>query len=192
MEELWLDFDNTVFDSTKAFLHTYNIMFEDTKKESTLCWDFNDCGVKKEYIKDVFNSSLFFTYLKPYENAIEIIKELAKTTRVNFITIGNYQNIRAKIWLLKEVLKITDEVGMIPIIIPDNKPIAMNKEIVQGGILLDDNPKNLITSKAKHKVLFSWQDKPYDWQENYIPEHKMTAWDNDGYNLLLKLIKGEM
>ena len=67
MKKLWLDFDNTVFDSTKAFLKAYNIMVEDTKKEDSLYWNFNDANVKPEYIQQIFNSGLLFSNLKPYD-----------------------------------------------------------------------------------------------------------------------------
>ena len=191
MKKLWLDFDNTVFDSTKAFLKAYNIMVEDTKKENSLYWNFNDANVKPEYIQQIFNSGLFFSYLKPYDGAIEVIKELSQITDVSFVTIGTYENIKTKIWLLQEVLKLSDNIGMIPIISPSNKPVIMNKSIIQDGILVDDNPTCLFSCWAEHKVLFSWQDKPYDWQKDYTPQYKMTAWDDKGYELLLKLIKGE-
>ena len=190
-KKLWLYFDNVIADTAKAFLQAYNVIFENTGKEDTLCWNFDDANVVKEYIPQVFESGLFFQNLKPYPNAIETIKELAQMTDTTICTIGTWKNIKAKItWL--EWHGLDKYVGIMPIVRPPHQSIIMNKSIIQGGILLDDNPKNLITSKAKHKVLFSWQDKPYDWQENYIPEYKVTAWDNDGYNLLLKLIKGEM
>lgn len=189
-KKLWLDFDNTIADTAIAFLKTYNVIFENTGKEDTLYWNFDDANVVKEYIPQVFESGLFFQNLKPYPNAIETIKELAQMTDTIICTIGTWKNIKAKItWL--EWYKLEKYVGILPVVKPPHQTIVMNKSIIQDGIHIDDHPNCLKTGNAEDKVLFSWQDKPYDWQQGYIPQYKMTAWDDEGYELLLKLIKGE-
>ena len=189
-KKLWLDFDNVIADTAKAFLQAYNVIYENTGKKDTLYWNFDDCGVKKEYIPKVFESGLFFTYLKPFPNAVEMIKELAQITDVSICTVSSWENLKSKIWWL-QCHDLDKYVGITPIVRPSNKQIIMNKSIIQDGILVDDNPICLSSCWAEHKVLFSWQDKPYDWQKDYTPQHKMTAWDDKGYELLLKLIKGE-
>ena len=169
---LYIDLDNTIFNSAKAFLQAYNVMFEDTGKEETLCWDFSDCNVDP-----------------PYYGALDVIKALSSETDVSIVTIGTYENIKHKIWLF-ECLGLTEYCGMIPIIKPENKDIVMNKEIISGrGVLVDDHPRNLKTSTIDKKVMFSYRDKPYDWQKDYNPQYKITNWDKKAYKLLLKLIK---
>ena len=190
MKKLWLDFDNVIADTAKAFLQTYNVIYENTGKEDTLYWNFDDANVNKEYIPKVFESGLFFSNLKPFPNAVEMIKELAQITDVSICTVSSWKNLKAKItWL--EWQKLDKYVGITPIVRPPHQQIIMNKSIIQDGILVDDNPMCLSSCNAEHKVLFSWQDKPYDWQQGYKPDYKMTAWDDKGYELLLKLIKGE-
>lgn len=188
--KIYVDFDNTLFDSSKAFLQAYDVMVGRTNKTHTLCWDFDDCNIDKSKIASIFDSALFMTYLQPFEGALETLNKLAELTEVNIVTIGTYENIKSKIWKL-ETLDLTKNIGMIPIIKPKNKSVVMNKEIIPNGILIDDHPNNLKSSNAEHKVLFSWQDKSYDWQKDYTPQYKMTAWNDEGYELLLKLIKGE-
>lgn len=186
---LYIDLDNTIFNSAKAFLQAYNVMFEDTGKEETLCWNFSDCNVDPTKIRTVFDSSLFITYLKPYYGALDVIKALSSETDVSIVTIGTYENIKHKIWLF-ECLGLTKYCGMIPIIKPENKDIVMNKEIISGrGVLVDDHPRNLKTSTIDKKVMFSYRDKPYDWQKDYNTQYKITNWDKKAYKLLLKLIK---
>ena len=189
-KKLYLDFDNTITDSPRAFLKAYNFLYENTGKEETLCWNFEDCKVAKDKIPEIFESAMFFTFLKPYPNAIEMIKELAQITDVSICTIGSFNNIKTKLWWL-QCHDLDKYVGITPIVRPPHQQIIMNKSIIQDGILVDDNPICLSSCWAEHKVLFSWQDKPYDWQKDYAPQYKMTAWDDKGYELLLKLIKGE-
>ena len=192
MNKLMLDFDGTIFDSSRAFLKVYNSTVKNTGKESTLCWNFDDCGVQPQYIQRIFDSDLFAIHLNPYEGAIETIKELSKITEVNIVTIGTYSNIKNKIDVL-DYFGLSKRVGMIPIIKPSDKGVVMDKSIITGNtILVDDHTSNLETCSAKYKVLFSYKGLDYDWQKGYEPQFKATEWNKEFYDMLVKMINDEM
>ena len=188
---LWLDFDNTIADSISAFLKTYNALIEDTGKEYSQCYNFEDCGVKNEHINKIFDTAYFFTVLNPYDNAIEMIKKLSEITEVNICTIGTWKNIKAKItWL--EWQGLDKVVGFVPIVKAPNYPLAMNKKIIHSGVILDDNPKCLESSNANDKIMFTPHGLDYDWQKGYKSQYRVTEWNEETYQLLLKLIKEDI
>ena len=188
MNKLFLDFDDTFTPTGSTLLKTYESLTGEKMPDVALEWDFTDANINKEYIYKLFDSSILFDNLKPFDNTVETVKNLSKITDVNFVTIGTYKNIKLKIDFL-EKLGLQNYVGMIPII--SNSKAVMNKSIIIGdAILVDDHPQNLITCSAKYKVLYSNNGLDYGWQRGYKDKfnYNATKWDKTFENVLIDMI----
>lgn len=185
MQKLYVDFDNTIADTSAAFLETYSSLYGEVGKRETLFWDFRDCNVDPTKIMPIFSSELFFHNLKPYDGAVEALLKLSEITEVNIVTIGTYANISEKLKIM-EKWGLSKSVGMIPIVKPNNKKVYMNKEIIPNGIIIDDHPDNLDSSNAEYRLLFSHKGLPYDWQKGRRPY--MTQWDKATVSKIMQLV----
>ena len=170
--KLFLDADNTITDSIKAFCESYNILYKDrpnfipARWWEVQKWNFSDeCPLLRnddKKVNEIFESELFFKNLDFINgNTKEIIEKLCNKYEVVLVTIGTLRNIALKSMWLKENLPCIKEYIFLV-----NDGCKMDKSIVdmEGAIFMDDVSSNLNSSNAAIKICvgeeYSWND---DW-----------------------------
>lgn len=186
--KLFLDFDNTIVNTTQAIVSLYNEDFQYYKDFNPVNWrtvdtyNFEECTLaSKEYIDMYFNQSRFFWYLNfmsqkvqiglsDVQSYLDILKELFNVT---IVSLGYSPNLKGKIkWLENKNLDKEHGFNFTGVNMKeyhDKSHIDMS-----GGILVDDNARMLETSNASTKICFgdvhSWNDtwkglRAKNWKE---------------------------
>lgn len=193
-KKLILDADNTIWNSTKAFVDVHKIfngksyLFGDEQEpmwEKVRRYDFTDQIPKltSQLKHAIFDSVLFYDKLEYYDNAKEIIEEICRKTEVHVISMSSYKSATLKGEKLQKDLPL---VKFQPIIFPnyrDKSHIDM-----RGGIFLDDVSKNLHTSSADRNICFKYRGLTQDINEDWQGE-VLTAWDENTYKYLKELLE---
>ena len=158
--KLFLDFDNVIVQSTKAFCSVYNEIYRycdefkqaDWRKVNK--WNFTDqCPLVKN-VEDIFADKRFFDRLDFVDkNMKNTLIQLNDIFEIIIVSIGTYFNIALKsIWTHNNLSFIKDSIFII------NKGCKMDKSIVkmnEDDILVDDHQDNLFTSSAGTKICFA-------------------------------------
>jgi len=169
--KLFVDFDNTLVNSTRSFCTSYNFIYEYHKDftpanwELVNTWNFsNQCSILKSDsdVLDIFENPLFFDCLELInDNTFEILKELNEKYQIIIASIGTPINLSLKALYLQENLPFIKDY-----ILMYNNGIKMNKEIIKmdypDSIFIDDHVSNLISSNAVNKYVFG---KDYPWSK---------------------------
>lgn len=164
-KKLFFDVDNTITNSTKRFVDIYNRTYN-TNADWTKCyrWDYSDICPLLEDSEQFFARPDFYNWQMEYQdvNVPSIIKYLHDVGgyEINFVTIGTKDNLYFKEKWLE---------WHFPYISKENYHLLhkteMGKEEIDmsGGILIDDNYINLLTSNADLKICM----------------HKSVEWNKD-------------
>lgn len=186
IKTIFLDFDGVVVNTVKKITDIY---WEDFSSHSDFkeihwtdinTWEFKELNLAtKNQINSYFNQKRFFDNLEFMENAKEFISKLSMCFNIHIVTMGNIQNLMLKEeWVRNNLPCVNNFIGCNLNQRKDKSHIDMT-----GGIFIDDNSKNLITSNADIKIcygdIFSWNE---DWQGI-----RCYNW-SDTYNFLIKLI----
>ena len=169
--KLFVDFDNTLVNSTRSFCTSYNFIYEYHKDFTPANWELvdtwnfsNQCPILKSEsdVLDIFENPLFFDCLELInDNTFEILKELNEKYQIIIASIGTPINLSLKALYLQETLPFIKDY-----ILMYNNGIKMNKEIIQmnypDSIFIDDHVSNLISSNAVNKYVFG---KDYPWSK---------------------------
>jgi 5'(3')-deoxyribonucleotidase len=185
---LIFDFDNTIVDSAKALYLRYQEKFNDYTieyNENKVDWDMQQLlPIPKSEVNKFFNEPEFFKYLKPFDNAIEVLTELKNEGHyLHLVTYHSLEGIQYKQKYINENLSIFDEITILPL--TDKNLDNLDKSCVSGDIIIDDNIKALTTAKTNGKLCYgryawnkSWNGKrAKDWVEvknlikMYISKH---------------------
>jgi len=167
-QNLFLDIDNSITNSTKAFVDTYNHLYKYHEEFIPAQWDkvqkydFSDqCGILKTSSDrlEIFNNSIFFKKLEFINhNTYGVIRELSNKYRILFISIGTPKNLSLKsLWLEENFPFINDYILI-------NNGNKIDKSIVNmnEAIFIDDCTGNLDSSNAKLKIIFG---REYEWSQ---------------------------
>lgn len=181
--KLFVDFDNTLVASIKAFCQTYNYFYQyhkgfqpaDWTKVNK--WSFSDqCPLLEdsEAISSIFSSKHFFRKLEFMPNAKEVLYALHKDYDIIIATLGSHLNLaRKSMWIYQNLGFVKD------VILLYNKKNKMDKSIVNMGkssIFIDDVASNLESSNAELKICYGkrypwnvkWEGlRVYDWELAY-------------------------
>lgn len=161
---LYLDVDNTICNSTKRFVEIYNQEYNQ-QADWTKCykWDYSDVCPLLEDAEAIFAREDFYNdKLELTDKHIKVIILLLhlQDYDIHFVTIGTKDNlVYKKQWLVKQFPYI-----------PENnyhllEKTNMGKEEIhmQGGILVDDNYINLLTSNSDLKICMH---EPVEWNKD--------------------------
>lgn len=181
---LFLDIDNTITQSTKAFCSLYNDIykyhkdFKQANWEKVNKWDFTDECPLCENVELMFADKRFFNRLNFIDkNMKETLFNLDKKYNITLVSIGTYGNIALKsIWVAQNIPFIKNSIFII------NKGCKMDKSIIkmtEDDILIDDHQDNLFSSSAGTKICFADLGKK-EWNEK---------WDGLFVNNSLDLLK---
>jgi len=151
-KKLFFDVDNTICNSTKRFVEIYNKTYN-ANADWTKCyrWDYSDICPLLEDSEVIFAREDFYKDIEFTDKLIQNVIGMLYLEKydINFITIGTKENLKyKKLWLEENF----------PVIKEENyhllEKTSMGKEEIsmQGGILIDDNYINLLTSNADLKI----------------------------------------
>lgn len=203
MVKLFIDFDNTIADTTSAFCEYYNTLYIENdddriRSKDITEYDFSDVGwasghklgtktVSEEMLLKGFKSDLLFSYLKPYQGVRYALEGLKSTKLFEIYLVSNCSDESAvkKIeWLKKWDLDRNFD-GKVFL----NINQAYNKSLLnmKDGILVDDHRANHLNSNAKYKYCF--RDYPHrKWHPKIDDGVKLFDKWSGSDSLLLELI----
>lgn len=165
--KLFIDFDNTIVNSTEAYCDLYNLVYKDHLKFKPAKWyeveeyGFRDeCPLAKDNILKMFSDPYFFKVLKfMCGNTKEVLEKLSEKYEVHITSIGSPMNIHYKSKWIHEKLPFVKCLELI--CLNENIP---NKSIVDmaNGIHIDDVDSNLQSTNADYKIIYG---DIYDWNK---------------------------
>jgi len=163
-QTIFLDFDETITASADSFCRTYNEIFKNHPQfkpayaEEVDSYDFtNICPLlygNRNLIDTIFGHEMFFEFLTPFPNAIEVLEKQVNNYDIILCSIGNSRNIELKTKWVSENLPFIKK--RIFLEFDDYKTNRLNKGIVRmdGAMMIDDNLEQLNASNAKRKITF--------------------------------------
>jgi 5'(3')-deoxyribonucleotidase len=168
-QNLFVDFDNTLVNSTQRIAEQYNQKFVNHPDfRPAKWWECTDYEMKSicplmthEDKMEFFNSYSFFDGLELInENTYDVMRRLNEKYQLHTLSIGQPRNLGLKALYLEFKLPFINNY-----ILLKNSRCQMNKSIVdaRGGIIIDDMPENLSTSSAELKLLFGDE---YEWTKS--------------------------
>ena len=175
--KIFLDFDETIAMSIKAFVDTYkerhrhDILLEEGYPypiwEDVFTWNMR-CEMPKlelDELNEIFDSPRFFDNLATYADSdglsiVDFIAELQERNDVEvFIASkGNSSNLHQKRDFLQQKLPFFDLDKFIPM-----QGTVMNKSELNGLILCDDHEDNLYSANVKYRVLVNYSGQIKEW-----------------------------
>lgn len=186
---IYLDFDNTLVNSTKAFCTVYNAnrMPEEKLADWTKVtrWDFTDeCpNLTPKQIEDYFGKDYFYMKLEFMPDALRALKELVKTYEIRICSIGSPANISKKVeWLEENLTSVIPEITDGIFLVKNNGKMGKECVDMRHGIIVDDSWTNVSTSNAELKITFGikaeWNKdckglRAKDWN---VLEHLLLGW----------------
>lgn len=178
--KLFVDFDNTICNTTEAFCSVYSSIYQHHPKFIFPKWElvdqynFLDQCPLTESVEEVFKMEALFKSLKFInDNTYEILGQLNEKYQIVIASIGTYDNISLKSQYVKDNLPfIKDSVFLV------NQGCAMNKNLInmsgEGNVFIDDVVSNLNSVQVERKIAFGtihqwnkdWNgERALDWTE---------------------------
>lgn len=164
---LFVDFDGVIVQTTKAICDCYHEDFQYYKKftpidwRSINTWDFKEleCATS-EYINTYFNQQRFFDKLEFIPYAKETLEELNKDYNITIVSSGYSPNLKAKLLWIEKNLPFCGFIGVNMKEYRDKSHV----EEMRTGIFIDDSSSNLKISNALVNICFG---EKYSWNEDW-------------------------
>ena len=158
--DLFLDFDGVIADTVKAICELYHQDFalydkyKEISPDKIDTWGFDELVLlPKGLLSQYFKQYRFFDVLPPVDAYCgEYVRHLGNMYNLRICTIGDKQNIRGKKEWLSLLLPTGTRYELLPVDFPSEKD--KSNVDMRGGIIIDDNIENLITSNASIKICF--------------------------------------
>ena len=144
-----LDMDDVLTTCVSVWIELLNKRYNrDVKYTDVLYWDFSLLykGLKREQIVEPLGEKEFWDKVEPIKGAIEYTKKLKELGNEVIIVTASYP---ASYQYKGSVIQ-----KFFPFIPFDDIVVAHNKALVQGDVLVDDNPKNL-QNRDGYGILFT-------------------------------------
>lgn len=167
--KIFLDFDNTIVNSTEAFCKVYNLFYNFLPNyryaewDLVNKWDFSDqCTLIKSNfeIERLFEYATFFSNLNFYnKNTYKVLEKLNNKYKVIIFSIGTLRNIHHKSYWIEKNLPFIENFIFL------NKEQEKSSINMKNGIFIDDNANNLRSNNtADIKICFG---KKANWNNNW-------------------------
>lgn len=155
--KIFIDFDNTIVDTTYAFINWYNLThYEDVKCEDICEYDFNpQVSLSKDEVSKAFSLPLLYQCMMLYEDVSDSLFKLRYELGCELILVTNCCDnsvIRKLEWL--EQHKPLSDMFNSKIFISSNKSYGKSSIDMSSGILIDDHKENHRLSNAKYKFAY--------------------------------------
>lgn len=139
MARLLIDLDDTIVNLRGAWIEHYNNLHNTSYTVSDMdCWHLEDKFGKG--VLDILYKESFFYNLKPFPNAIDVLKRLSKKHEIIIVTasfIGFPMKEKGE-W-------IRDNLSFLS---KGSYCITSRKDLISGDLLFDDAPHNIETFKG--------------------------------------------
>ena len=193
---VWLDFDTTLVDTTKSMILAYeHLTDEKPLTYYDVSWNLHQSfpNGNKDIIHELFDTEYFFNSLDLFEGVYETLNNLYNYCTLKICSYGTPRNLELKKeWILKNLPMIKEE----NIILLEQNKKNFDKSVCIGDILIDDRLEPHLTCNCKTKVLFRYNNNPYEWQEGYeqlLLENKInfvaTSWKDKEF---IKYLRSEL
>lgn len=179
IKKVYIDLDNTVFDTLDTIISLYNQEFKhhegfkEIEFDEVQTYDCEECTLlTKERLKEYFDRSNFYECCATNTNFWYILKLIYKNHwQPVFVSIGSRPNITAKKAWFEDTINEDYNAGFIGLIDKEDK----SSIDMSDGILIDDHPDMLNSSNAAVKICFGeygwnkdWKGlRARDWEEAY-------------------------
>ena len=190
VNKLYVDFDNTIVNTTKSIVDLYNedYMYYDKYKyvdwTDIKTWGFQELTLlKKGKIYEYFNQPRLFKNVQFFDNAKRSLDWLSNFYEIYIVSAGHTPNLKQKEIWLKENLPYTKFIGVNNEIYDDKSHVDMSD-----GFFIDDVSKNLITSNAYHGICFG---NEYSWNDDWTGTRCQT-WIEVNRFLMASLLQEEV
>lgn len=161
MANIYIDFDNTIVKSNKAFIEVLNNRYGLHASEDDLK-DYDYSSIKKisnQEKLEIFESDEFFNQLEFQDGFLETFKKIKKNNII-IVTKGTAVNLDKKeIWLKKNLKRHFQFIGI--------EDLRLSKKCIdmEDGFQIDDCT-NALDTNAKVKILYK-NYRNYKWQQDY-------------------------
>lgn len=161
IKTVYVDFDNTLVNTTKRIVDMYNEDYQYYKNFKKInprevkTYGFKECEcASEEAINQYFNSPRFFEGLGLMNNAYDVLKDINKRFKIVVVSMGYSPNLKGKEEWIKKWLPFASFIGCNLKEVKDKSHIDMSD-----GILIDDSQSMLDSSNAVEKILFNPNDE---------------------------------
>jgi 5'(3')-deoxyribonucleotidase len=199
-KKIILDFDSTMCHSISAFCSVYSVLykhmegFKEPNPDNVKVYSLMDECPLVDAPVNIFNTKLFFEFLKPFPNAEEVVEKLSKQFDIYVVSICQPQNAYYKEEYIREHFPTVKQ--FIPIINTDgNCDMGCKGEIINANnsICVDDSVLNL-ESFTKNTLLNGISTcyniiygKEYHWnKDNPNNYFRANNW-NELYNHIIEI-----
>ena len=175
---IFIDFDNTIVNSTKAFIQVYNEKFDASVNYLDVeNYDFSPLiNLDKEEICKIFSSYDFYRELELFYGVEDVLNYLKESNLFNIILVTNCSadSIKEKIDYLKR--NDLDKYFDSKIYLDSGKPYDKSIINMHNSILIDDHRENHLYSNAKFKLCYRCLDNQ-NWCPNSDEAIIFNKWD---------------
>jgi len=170
-DKIFIDFDETIVATRKAFCATYNELFKDVEDYvfadwiKNNSWDFDDvCPLLsgRQDVNKLFCYPQLFTKLEFIDENMEtVLKKLQEQYELIICSKGTHGNIALKsMWIHGHLPFISESI----LIADNNANMGKGNIQMQNSIIIDDNMANLDSSNASTKICFG---EVLKWNEDW-------------------------
>jgi len=178
---IFIDFDNTIVKTAKAFCKIVNKNFDkDIYWRNISTYNLEEFELSDKIVGNIFESKEFFNELEEFDNAVKSVEQLSKKNNVYIVSKGTNKHLALKRMWFKYNLPEIPLIGL---------DMNTSKRVIDmsDGILIDDLVENLNVSNARHKLKFG----TYKW-DDYHNYSTAKNWDRmmKLINLIIKTEEG--
>lgn len=163
---IYVDFDNTMVNTTQAICDLYNKDFKYYSKFTPIdytdvkTYEFSELQcASSEIINFYFNTKRLFKHLRFYGGCLPALRKLHNYGyEIVIVSHGYRPNAKLKKKFIKKYIPFADFIWVDLKYHKDKASVDMSD-----GIFIDDDCKNLDSSNAKYKICFG---EEYDWNKN--------------------------
>lgn len=189
--KLYIDFDDTLADSNKALRMLYADVFKTHVPPELLEWDGRDQFklAPEGWVKNVFKEDEIWKYIRLFKDCEPILQKLKDSDLfdMQICSIGYPNNIKNKIDFL-ERYNMGRYFSEYHLITKATDKFEMGKDIIQDGILIDDNIKNF--GKVKRPILFTIGEEKL-WNSGWEGS-RIKGWNEESLNTIMKVAINEI
>ena len=168
-KKVYIDLDNTVFDTLDTIIYLYNEEFKyhegfkELEYGDVQTYDCKECNLlTKERLREYFDRSDFYGLTDVdiiFRDVLALI--IKKGWKPVFVTVGSIPNIAAKkAWLKDDIIDNHYDATFIGLVdVKDKSSVDMSD-----GIMIDDHPDMLNSSNAAVKICFGEYGWNKDWE----------------------------
>lgn len=171
--KLFIDCDDTVWNAIHTYVHVYNLLYQyhkDYKRanwEDVSEWNYTKtCHLTADNTNEIFESPLFFKYIKVFPNAVETLKKLSEKYQIITISVGTQRNISNKsLWIEQNLPFIENSIYLF-----NGGNCKADKSMIDmsGGIFIDDHQNNLYGSNADIRICYTNEYREYKWNKGWV------------------------